>query len=362
VYPDVTLAKARERREEARRLIADGQNPIEVRRVQKALLIENSCNSFKQVAIDWHTLHSPKWVPGHRRSILRRLQRDVLPWIGSRPIRAITAQELLVMLRRIEARGAKDSAHRTLQDCGRVFRFGVATGRADRDPTRDLLGALAPVTHRHFASISEPVAVGELLRSIQSYRGAFVTRCALRLAPLLFVRPGELRQAEWCEFDFAKSQWRIPAHRMKMRAKHIVPLARQALVILEELKAVTGRFPFAFPSVRSRFRPMSANTLTAAIRRMGYTGDDMTAHGFRSMASTQLNEQGWNSDAIERQLAHGERNAVRAAYNYAQHLAERSTMMQAWADFLDDLRSAGAPMAIAKPVALIALAPAAEAI
>jgi integrase len=212
---------------------------------------------------------------------------DIFPWAGAGPIRAITPQELLVVLRRIEARGAKSIAPRALQICGRIFRFAVATGRADRDPSRDLIGALAPYKVRHFASLSEPDAVGDLMRAIQDYRGAFVTRCALRLAPLVFVRPGELRQAQWSEFDFAKSQWRIPAQRMKMRVQHIVPLPRQALGILDELKPVTGRFPFAFPSVRSRFRPMSQNTLTAAIRRMGYSGEQMTAHGFRSYLSSR---------------------------------------------------------------------------
>ncbi len=234
----------------------------------------------------------------------------------------------------------RDSAHRVLQCCGRVFRFAVASGRADRDPSRDLIGALAPAQHRHFASITEPAALGALLRAIDRYPGAFVTRCALRLAPLLFVRPGELRQAEWVEFDFAKSEWRIPGRRMKMRSPHIVPLARQAIAILEELKAVTGRFPYAFPNVRSRFRPMSDGALISAIRRMGYTGEEMTAHGFRGVASTLLNEQGWNFDAIERQLAHGERNSVRAAYNHARYLPERCMMMQAWANLLDQLRAA----------------------
>jgi integrase len=338
-YPDVSLAKARQRREAARRLIADGVNPVERRRAEKALLIESAQNSFKEIALEWHRLFSPKWTNIHGVRILRALERDIFPWVGDRPIRAITSQELLVVLRRMEARGVRDSARRVLQCCGRVFRFAVASGRADRDPTRDLIGALAPAPHRHFASLTEPAALGELLRAIDGYRGAFVTRCALRLAPLLFVRPGELRQAEWVEFDFAKSEWRIPGRRMKMRSPHIVPLARQAIAILEELKAVTGRFPYAFPNVRSRFRPMSDGALICAIRRMGYTPEEMTAHGFRSVASTLLNEQGWNFDAIERQLAHGERNSVRAAYNHARYLPERCTMMQAWADHIDQLRA-----------------------
>ena len=302
-YPDVSLAKARQRREAARRLIADGVNPVERRRAQKALLVESTRNSFKEIALEWHRLFSPKWTKMHGVRILRALESDIFPWVGDRPIRSITAQELLAVLRRMEARGVSNSARRVLQCCGRVFRFAVASGRADRDPSRDLIGALAPAQHRHFASITEPAALGELLRAIEGYRGAFITRCALRLAPLLFVRPGELRQAEWVEFDFAKSEWRIPGRRMKMRSPHIGPLARQAIAILEELKAVTGRFPYAFPNVRSRSRPMSDGALICAIRRMGYTSEEMTAHGFRAVASTLLNEQGWNVDAIERQLA-----------------------------------------------------------
>jgi integrase len=200
-------------------------------------------------------------------------------------------------------------------------------------------GALAPTKEKHLASITDPQEVGALLRAIDVYEGAWITRCALRLAPLVFVRPGELRAAQWAEFDFEKAEWRIPATRMKMRVQHIVPLSTQAIAIMRDLQPLTGRFPFAFPSVRSRFRAMSENTITAALRRMGYSGQDMTGHGFRSMASTLLNEQGWNGDAIERQLAHGERDAVRAAYNYAEHLTERRRMMQAWADYLDQLKS-----------------------
>jgi integrase len=230
------------------------------------------------------------------------------------------------------------------------LRFAVATGRAERDPSRDLGGALAPTKEKHLASITDPQEIGALLRAIDAYEGSWITRCALRLSPLVFVRPGELRGAQWAEFDFEKSEWRIPAERMKMRVQHVVPLSTQAIAVLRDLQQLTGRFALAFPGVRSRFRPMSDNTVTAALRRMGYSGQDMTGHGFRSMASTLLNEQGWNRDAIERQLSHGERDAVRAAYNYAQHLPERREMMQAWADFLDQLKTqktATKPVAIA---------------
>ena len=271
--------------------------------------------------------------------ILHRLERDAFPWIGSRNIAEITAPQLLTVLRRIEHRGAVETAHRILQVCGQVFRYAVATGRAERDPSADLRGALPPSKAKHLASITDPARIGELLRAIDGYRGSFIVRCALRLSPLLFVRPGELRKAEWREFDLDAGEWRIPAARMKARAPHVVPLARQSLEILRELEPLTGGGHYVFPGNRSEKRPMSENTTTAALRRLGFEQGGMTAHGFRSMASTMLNEQGWNRDAIERQLAHAERDKVRAAYNYAQHLVERRKMMQAWADHLDALRA-----------------------
>ncbi|MEA3197646.1 MAG: hypothetical protein QOF32_1698 [Gammaproteobacteria bacterium] len=338
VYPDVPLAAAREKREEARRQVAAGIDPGEQRKAAKVALVEGTENTFEAIAREWFEMFSKPWALSHANKIIRRLELNVFPWIGARPIKAITAPELLAVLRKIESRGANETAHRALQVCGRVFRFAVATGRADRDPSRDLSGALPPTQEKHLASITDPQEVGALLRAIDGYHGAWITRCALRLAPLVFVRPGELRQAQWAEFDFENSEWRIPAARMKMREQHIVPLSTQAIAVLRDLQPLTGRFPFAFPSVRSRFRPMSENTVNAALRRMGYTSEDMTGHGFRSMASTLLNEQGWNRDAIERQLAHGERNAVRAAYNYAEHLPERRRMMQAWSDYLNQLR------------------------
>jgi integrase len=339
VYPDVGLADAREKREEARRKVAAGIDPAELRKAEAIALIESIENSFEAIAREWFGLFSKQWVPGHADKIIRRLELNVFPWIGTRPVKAITAPELLAVLRRMESRGANETAHRALQVCGRVFRFAVATGRAERDPSRDLSGALAPTKEKHLASITDPQEVGALLRAIDAYDGSWITRCALRLAPLVFVRPGELRAAQWSEFDFEKSEWRIPATRMKMRVQHVVPLSTQAIAVLRDLQPLTGRFAFAFPGVRSRFRPMSENTITAALRRMGYSGQDMTGHGFRSMASTLLNEQGWNRDAIERQLAHGERDAVRAAYNYAQHLTERRRMMQAWGDYLSQLKA-----------------------
>ncbi len=244
---------------------------------------------------------------------------------------------MLAALRRTESRGAIETAHRAHQTCSQVFRYAIATGRAERDPSTDLRGALPPTRKKHHASLTNIKAVSELMRAIDGYQGHFATKCALRLAALLFVRPGELRKAEWSEFNFDTAEWRIPAEKMKMRVTHIVPLSAQAISILRELQPLTGQRKFVFPCVRTPTRPMSENTVNAGLRRLGYTKEEMTGHGFRSMASTLLNEQGWNRDAIERQLAHAERNNIRAAYNYAEYLPERKKMMQHWADYLDAL-------------------------
>jgi integrase len=246
---------------------------------------------------------------------------------------------LLSVLRKIEGRGTHETAHRAKQHCGRVFRFAVATSRAERDITADLRGALAPVSSRHRAALTEPARIGELLRAIETYQGQPITAYALKLAPLVFVRPGELRAAEWSEFDLEASEWRIPAARMKMREPHIVPLSSQAVLILRDLQPLSGAGRYVFPSLRTPSRPMSNNTVNAALRRLGYSKDEMTGHGFRALASTCLNEQGWHPDLIELQLAHAERNKVRAAYNRAQRLSERRKMMQAWSDYLDRLRT-----------------------
>jgi integrase len=261
--------------------------------------------------------------------------------LGSRLIAAITAQELLAVLRRIEARGKHETAHRVRALAGRVLRYAVATGRAQHDVAADLKDALAPVKSKNFASVLDPVRVGELMRAIDGYTGHPVTALALKLAPLVFVRPGELRAAEWPEFDLPNAEWRIPGARMKMGEPHVVPLARQALAILRELQPFARGGRYLFPSLRTRDRPMSNNTINAALRRLGYSSEEQTGHGFRSMASTLLNEQGFPPDVIELQLAHAERNKVRAAYNKAQRLPERRKMMQAWADYLDGLRAGG---------------------
>jgi integrase len=338
VYPDVGLKDARDKLDEVRKYLAANIDPSEQRKAQMLALVEKVENTFEAIAREWFVLHSPKWASNHGDKIIRRLEKNVFPWLGTRAIRNVTAPELLAVLRRIESRNANETAHRVLRYCGRIFRYAIAMARADRDPSRDLMGALAPVIERHRAAITEPKAAGALLRAIESYNGSFVTKCALRLAPLVFVRPGELRMAEWAEIDLDKAEWRIPAARMKMRSPHIVPLSSQALAVFEELRPLTGQGRFVFPGALSSERAMSDNTVNAALRRLGYTRDEMTGHGFRSMASTLLNEQGWNRDAIERQLAHSERDAVRAAYNYAEHLSERRKMMQAWGDYLDTLR------------------------
>ncbi|MCU7865515.1 MAG: tyrosine-type recombinase/integrase [Candidatus Thiodiazotropha sp. (ex Lucinoma borealis)] len=337
VYPDVTLKSARDKRDDARKQIADGIDPSEARKAEKAA--RNNENSFEAIAREWWRNRAWNWSESHSSRIMLRLENDVFPWIGTKSIGEITPAELLTVLRRVESRGSIETAHRIHQSCGQIFRYAVATLRAERDTSADLKGALPPVSKKHFASITDPKKIGELLRAMDGYQGAFITRCALQLAPLTFVRPGELRHAEWAEIDLDKAEWRIPADKMKMKTVHIVPLSTQAIAVLNEIKPLTDSGQYVFPSVRSLKRPMSENTVNAALRRLGYTKKEMTGHGFRSMASTILNEQGWYKDAIERQLAHTEGNSVRAAYNYAEHLPERIKMMQWWADYLDGLKS-----------------------
>jgi len=339
VYPTVTLSEARTKREEAKKLIAKGIDPVQYKRDAKALQMDEATNSFESVSREWFTKNRHTWTEGHAGSILRRLEANVFPWLGPKPISAINAPDLLSTLRRIEDRGAVETAHRIKQTCGQIFRYAIATGRAERDPSADLKGALKPARSRHMAAITDPKQAGELLRAIAGYQGHIITRSALKLAPLTFVRPGELRKAEWREIDLEKSEWRIPAEKMKSRTMHIVPLAKQTRAVLKEIRPLTGRSKYVFPSLRTGLRPMSNNTVLAALRRMGYGKDEMTGHGFRAMASTILHEQGWPSDVIERQLAHAERNSIKAADNHAQHLPERRKMMQHWADYLDQIKN-----------------------
>lgn len=336
VYPDVSLKDARQRRDEARKLLANDIDPGENRKAAKAAKTERAANSFEVIAREWFAKNAVSWASNHGDRIIRRLERDIFPWIGGKPIAEITAPQLLAVLRRIEERGAVETAHRAHQNCGQVFRYAVATGRAERDPSPDLKGALPPVKEKHLAAITDPKAIGALLRAMDDYQGQFVTKCALRLAPLFFVRPGELRKAEWLELDLDKAEWNIPAERMKMREQHLVPLSTQAVAILRELHALTGEGRYVFPGARTNTRPMSDNAILAALRRMGFTKDEMSGHGFRAMARTILDEVlQVRPDYIEHQLAHAVRDPNGRAYNRTAHLAERRKMMQLWADYLD---------------------------
>ena len=349
-YPTTTLSAARQKAEEARRVVDRGVDPSQLRKAARAKIVERReaatraeaglppVDSFEAVAREWYEKNAPNWAATHSEKIIRRLERDVFPWIGKKPVASIRPADLLELLRRVESRGAIETTHRVQQNCGQVFRYAVATARAESDPSRDLRGALTPWKPEHYATLTDPREVGRLLRDIESYEGSFATKCAMKLAPMLFVRPGELRRAEWSEIDLDKAEWRIPAAKMKGRVMHIVPLAKQAVRILAELKPLTDRSAWVFPGVRTNGEPMSDNTVNAALRRLGYDRTTLTAHGFRGMASTMLHEQGWASDVIERQLSHAERNSVKAAYNHAEHLPARRKMMQAWADYLDKLR------------------------
>ncbi len=338
-YPDVSLSDARERRDEARKILANGADPGDVRKAQKSAKVGRAANSFEVVTREWFESRKDNWAPSHSSRLLKRLENDVFPWIGGRPIAEITPPEILAVMRRIEARGTLDTAHRVHQDCGQVFRYAVATGRAERDPTGDLRGALPTATGGHFASITDPAAVGELLRAIDGFKGTFIVQCALRLAPMLFVRPGELRRARWQEFDLDAAEWKYLVS--KTKTEHLVPLAKQAVAILRELHAMSGHSEFVFPGARTNGRPMSDAAVNAALRRMGYdTRTEITGHGFRAMARTILHEVLDIAPAvIEHQLAHKVPDALGAAYNRTKFLPARKAMMQQWADYLDKLKA-----------------------
>jgi len=350
VYPAVPLSEARSRRDEAKRLLAKGIDPSEQRKLDRQVTKAVTDSTFRNVAEEVLS----KFEREGRAHVTLIKKRWLLDFafraFGNRPVAEITARELLALLRQIEARGLYESAKRLRSTCGMVFRFAIATGRAERDPSVDLRGALTTHRVRHHAAIVDPVGIGALLRAIDGFDGQPTTRAALRLAAYVFVRPGELRHAEWKDFDLDAAVWRIPAEKMKMRRQHRVPLARQSLAILRDLKEITGTERWLFPSVRSQTRPISENTLNAALRRLGYGSEAMTTHGFRGMAATRLNEMGcWNPDAIERQLAHQEADAVRRAYTHnAEYWPERISMMQAWADYLDELRESGKVLPLKK--------------
>lgn len=338
VYPDVSLKEARERRDEARKLLANGIDPSIERKVQKAATVERAANSFEAVAREWFARQAPGWASSHADKIMGRLEKDVFPWLGGRAIAEIKAPEVLAVLRRVEVRGALDTAHRVHQNCGQIFRYAVATGRAERDISSDLRGALPPARHIHFASVTEPDEVASLLRALDGFQGTFVVQCALRLAPMLFVRPGELRTAEWAQFDLDKAQWRYTVS--KTKTEHLVPLATQAVATLRDLHALTGQRKYVFPG-RDVKKPMSGAAINAALRRMGFdTKTEITGHGFRAMARTILHEQlRFPSEVIEHQLAHKVPDALGTAYNRTKFIDDRVVMMQKWADYLDRLKS-----------------------
>jgi integrase len=347
VFPEVSLVDARDGVTEARTLLKKGIDPTAQRKTEKLVRATSAERTFELVAREWltkqthmakTTFDKAKWT----------LETHAFPWLGAKDVREIEPPELLAVLRRLESRKKLETTQRLFQRCNQVFRYAIATGRATRNPCADLRGALAtPKTVNH-AAITEPKKIGELLRAIDGYTGNFVTLSALKLSPLVFMRPGEVRSAEWSEIDLDRAEWRIPAAKMKMRAEHVVPLSTQAVALLKELEPLTGKRRFVFPSLRTPNACMSDGTVTAALRRLGYSGSEMTAHGFRAMASTRLNEMGWSPDVIERQLAHAERSKVRAAYNRASYMDERKRMMQAWADYLDGLRKGGDVVAIRK--------------
>ncbi|MFI3198182.1 MAG: integrase arm-type DNA-binding domain-containing protein [Methylococcaceae bacterium] len=339
IYPETTLKEAREKREVARKQIANGIDPSENKKAVKESRSAGSANSFEIIAREWGLKKIDDWDDKNNRS-KRMLERNVFPWLGSQPITAILPKDILACLRRVEDRGTIETAHRTLQICGQVFRYAVATGRVDRDITPDLRGALPPTKGGNFAAMTDPKQAAPLLRAIDSYTGSFVVKSALQLAPLVFVRPGELRHAEWEHIDLDAKEWRylVP----KTKTPHIVPLSNQAIEILTNMHPLTGNGRFVFPSARTPngSRSMSDVAMLAALRRMGFDKTEMSVHGFRAMARTILDEVlGFRPDFIEHQLAHAVRDANGRAYNRTSHLPERHKMMQAWSDYLDSLKN-----------------------
>lgn len=337
VYPDVGLKEARDRRDAARKLLAEGVDPSAHRKARKQCRADQAANSFEIVAREWHAKNRPSWVNSHADRILKGLENNIFPWLGNQPISDITAPHLLKVVRRIEERGAVESAHRILNICGRVFRYAVATGRTQRDVAADLRGALSPAQVEHMAATLEPKRLAEILVAMDGYHGTLTVRCALKLAPMVFVRPGELRTAKWADMDLESAEWRYISS--KKGTPHIVPLCSQAVTILREVQPLTGGGQFVFPGARSSTRPMSDNAILAALRRMGIGKEEMSGHGFRAVARTLLDEElAVRPDFIEHQLAHAVKDPNGRAYNRTAHLVERRKMMQQWADYLDTLK------------------------
>lgn len=338
-FPEVSLANARDRRDDARKLIANKIDPGEMRKITKSENDEKAANSFEVLAREWYLKKSPNWADTNASKIIRRLEVNIFPWIGARPIAEIKPMEVLTCVRRIEARGINETAHRVLQSCSQIFRYALQTGRVDSDPLRDLKGALTPTKTKHHAAITEPAKVGELLRAIDGFSGTYPVKCALLLAPLVFVRPGELRKAKWGQFDLERAEWRYLV--TKTQTEHLVPLSSQAVAHLQDLHALTGRGEYLFPGARNHRTHMSDAAINAALRRMGYdTQTEITGHGFRAMARTILAEElHMKPEVIEHQLAHKVPDALGMAYNRTKFLKERKAMMQTWADYLDKLKA-----------------------
>ncbi|MEI6207273.1 MAG: integrase arm-type DNA-binding domain-containing protein [Desulfuromonadales bacterium] len=336
-YPEISLVEARKYREDARTLVAHGIDPSTVKKNLDT--VKTTENSFEAVAREWHEKFKSTWCDKHGFHKLQRMESNIFPWIGSTDISAITAPDLLAALRRVESRGAGDLSHRIRTTCVQVFQYGIATGRCQRNVAMDLKGALAPVRGKHLGAPTTPAALSVVLKGIDAFNGSRITTCALMLTPMLMVRPGELRHMEWSELDFIKNEWNIPAGKMKMKVAHLVPLARQAVAVLNEVRHVTGHGKYVFPSQRTSKRPMSDNTINAALRRLGFGKDEVTGHGFRATARTILDEVlQVRPDYIEHQLAHAVRDPNGRAYNRTAHLDERRKMMQLWADYLDELK------------------------
>lgn len=346
-WPTVPLKQARMDRDDARKLLSKGHDPAKLRQLERLEARASSENTFEAVARELHKTKASGWSAQYAARWLERMEKDLFPWIGSVPLPDITAPMLLNVMRRIEKRGARETAHTLRKTSGQVFKYGIATGRCARNPAPDLHGALQPVNTKHMAAVLEPKAAGDLMRAVHDYPGQPVTRAAMILSALLFQRPGNMRMMEWAELDLDAGMWAIPAAKMKRRLDgklngrpHFVPLPKQAVQVLRDLHPLTGHSPYVFPSLVSIKRPMSENTVRVALRRMGFANDDMTPHGFRAMARTiMVEELDVDPDVIEAQLAHGKSGPLGEAYDRAQYMAKRRTMMQQWADYLDKLRA-----------------------
>ncbi len=337
-YPVITLAQARKNLAELKHKLSQGIDPSAQKKAVKESIIAEKVNAFEVIAREWHEKNTNKWKESHAKKLLGLLTKNIFPTLGKVQIDKITPQQLLEAIRRVESRGYNETAHRTLQACGQVFRYAIATGRATRDISFDLKGALESVKTKHYPTLTNPHDVGNLLRKIDAYNESISVQYALKILPYVFLRSQEIRKGRWDEINFEKAEWKIPAERMKIPETHIVPLSTQVIALLKELKEYTGHGELLFPSPRILSRPISAEGLIAGLRNMGYSKDELVIHSFRSIASTILNEHGYNRDHIERQLAHAERDNIRASYNYAQYLPERRKMMQEFADYLDELR------------------------